>query len=1411
MENIKKKKTRKGLLVGAVIVSLVILLMIRTPLLRFFFASSFLILVLLLTNYLSFPSERSKTYRTMISRASKNWIIYCAAFVSSVSLLFFPAANSSLSNAWMLFASLSISEVIRVASGCFILAIFPGYIACRAFAGNRFHNAFEKVALVIALSYVISVVIGLSLTRTCGLTLGNYLLTLWVFVLACEALSGTLRHKCNSLPIENASDNIKASLIIFACLVLVISSYIITLSADPRGLSLSGDITNYVSDSTAFLRGLPIESPYSWFQVFIGIGSLLTGLHPIYAFVSIQFLMVLFPLSFFTLMVRIFRDNKLASVGTVIAAVTGGLSSLGILNLFQAYTSGNVVDALWTLRTKTQNWPWLSNHFFIVGTMDWSLLMLGLGHIYRFITRKRVGQTRDLVFGSLFLASTYFTHSIIGIIIFLPTIFFFSIFGHKYLRRAILCFLSIFLVTIIFDAISYNTFVDAIANFYLHYEVFFAGSLSFPYQWGFIAILVLLPLLSLAPRMVRIAKSRIEHKEFDTELSMKVLSYTCIVVALVLFILSLVMVFIHFGDLNMPDETIFPWFIYVLRFSPLLQLAVLSIPIMMRMENEKRQGAIFMMSWTISAVVLVGSLNFLFPSFATPLLVNRVLMSIYLPLGGLAALTLIYLANVKLPKVRLKVGSLFNGYHRVYIKDIMVYVMIGTLGFSFLSYAYTIEIFYQGDLSSSMSNEEKDLYNYLGRLRLNKTYLTISYSSYRRISALTMHKTYAYYQYGTFTSWPIEILFRTSSAEIASYFLYKLGITHIVLTQEDSNEISKNSSSSLVLMLNFFPISFNNSFATVYTVPPYLLSESSSYLLIKSTKASSDILPESLINDALKPDNFRIVSGPSTFSFTDGIITQDMKDIQPPTAQHLQLYRGVAVQIDLSPSASFKIRGTGNALFNLGFFDAEKGWYWLTNESGLPSTFLHAQDNWMEITVDLRGLDAGGSMIQAIDFVATSANGSSAEVEWKDFGIFPNTKIDELVANEYTMAYGSLAKDGIRFATAEDYEVSALIPNHVYILSSWINDNTSCNDLLSCVRSGAHVVYIYTHASADEHQRELLDFLGIETQGLSMAQEVCIDNETYLPYDSYVLNLALGRSDYAPQTMSHYVTLDNGTVPMIIRFKVGNGSITFVNWPVSSTLDRALASLAEKALETIIETLPEPVFSTTLKTYRYAEDLFKLGNPTLVNIYDLPNLANYLYVFSELELTGSISITSNYAFLELRNMSVEKIIIQNSTNTQVLESISVKSLNITCQGSVSLETQDATISSLDQETSNVRMPSLKHLKLIMEESPISMTYETGGAERNLSISGGHLDFFFPENSTASLVLKEPVIAIDQGSMNASWEGVFWHMGKIFTTVSRPETWPINGSFSFQIVYCDSVMVVELLHMYTMNVFINTQG
>jgi hypothetical protein len=256
--------------------------------------------------------------------------------------------------------------------------------------------------------------------------------------------------------------------------------------------------------------------------------------------------------------------------------------------------------------------------------------------------------------------------------------------------------------------------------------------------------------------------------------------------------------------------------------------------------------------------------------------------------------------------------------------------------------------------------------------------------------------------------------------------------------------------------------------------------------------------------------------------------------------------------------------------------------------------------------------------------------------------------------------------------------------------------------------------------------------------------------------------------------------------------------------PIVVNSDNSLADIAIKATKHVISLLPEQVTSAMIKNLSYPEDLFKLGNPTIVNIYNLKGLADHIYAFSDIGLEGNISMSSDYVIFNETNLIIRKITLQNATYEELLENVSVTDLCFAGSYNTTLRADNATIYNLGDELPLIKA-SLNSLKIYVENSAVNLTFEQNGLEKSLVVSNGSIEFEFAEKFTTNLILREPVIMLDPGSLYASWEGLFWYNGRMFTTVSRPERWAISGVFSLEVIQSDGVILTKLLHIESISV------
>jgi hypothetical protein len=252
-----------------------------------------------------------------------------------------------------------------------------------------------------------------------------------------------------------------------------------------------------------------------------------------------------------------------------------------------------------------------------------------------------------------------------------------------------------------------------------------------------------------------------------------------------------------------------------------------------------------------------------------------------------------------------------------------------------------------------------------------------------------------------------------------------------------------------------------------------------------------------------------------------------------------------------------------------------------------------------------------------------------------------------------------------------------------------------------------------------------------------------------------------------------------------------------VNLPQVQALDRTLASIIIKVIKKVVSELPEPILSNALKTVPYPDDIFKLGNPALINIYKLKGLVDYIYAFSDIKLEGNISMSSNYIIWSEKNITIRRLVLQNTTYQKLFENVSIVNLHIAGSYNTTLTTQDATIYGLGDDLPILTTSSLNCLKIYFGEPAIDLKIEQNGGEKSLIVSNSYVEFEFIENFTTNLRLQKPLIMLNSGSLNTSWKGVFWHDGKMFTTVSTAESFPIIGCYSFRILNVNDVGLLSI--------------
>lgn len=160
------------------------------------------------------------------------------------------------------------------------------------------------------------------------------------------------------------------------------------------------------------------------------------------------------------------------------------------------------------------------------------------------------------------------------------------------------------------------------------------------------------------------------------------------------------------------------------------------------------------------------------------------------------------------------------------------------ISISFLSYVYLVEFYYAGSYGhGTMTPSEAGAYQWIhNNTPRNAVILTYSYPSYTRLISLTGRKAISYIMGDSKTvSWPLGVTFNSYLPEVTLYSLKELGVTHIFLTSQDKELLSKSKGLTLLKLLDAFLIAYESEGITIYKIPKYPLFNDSNYILVQPT------------------------------------------------------------------------------------------------------------------------------------------------------------------------------------------------------------------------------------------------------------------------------------------------------------------------------------------------------------------------------------------------------------------------------------------------------------------------------------------------------------------------------------------------------------------------------------------------
>ncbi|MBS7281162.1 MAG: hypothetical protein KIH09_15205 [Candidatus Freyarchaeota archaeon] len=1211
-------------------------------------------------------------------------------------------------------------------------------------------------------------------------------------------------------------------------------------------MAIGGDITRYMSYANDIrLGGRPLyllDRPL--FLVFPLVAQILTGLHIFYAYSGMQFYLLILPTSFYILLKAVFRENqKIPAVGAVLASITSGLGFMGIWDFFSKYTSdmSGTHSALLSTWNKS-SLSFISYQFYVM-PLSYSLLFIALSFMYRYLfpTNHRRFFS-DLLLCGLFAAQLPFIHSIFEFSFFIICLVICFIFLAPIGKSSMVAFLKVLVVIQLFFApleIVFGTYQGIFINYFFHFKYFF-GYTQIPLNLVVpsIAIVITCALILL---YMRKHKPEISLQHYGKTFSNKfIVKLTFWILALFFFSATIYYWRIDWKDLNFRVMEWPPWYMVSMYYGFYPMLIIGFMPSLLG--KSYRRGILIILSW-IASIVILTSLSALFPTFFTPMVWSRRFLSFaFYPLVALTSVVfsevssrpfnLKFHLNLQL-KSRIKTLTIPN------LTRLVSFILTLLISLSFLSCAYTAELFYTGALTQkNVFDQEAEAYQWIyNNTPRNATILTISDLSRERLQSIACRSSFGYAE--TQSSWPLQVLFNARLPEGTLQSLKQLGVSYIFITPRDRLYLTKYLKDTyLNSLLNILPVVYKKGDIAIYAFPDYRIYKEANYVLVaplldfqNMTKAqanlefSDDFARAHLDDWIITSGDWEIVNGElhglgtSTVNywgrillnkpFTNFIYEYKAKSMQKTDPKYIW---GIFRYVDEDNFYLFyienttfqigeKVAGKYNVLAGgrLETLDIAK-WHSIRVEAIYSMIKLYVNDKLIT-TVQGAGLEG------KVGFL-TYAGYHTVYDEVKVYSLRLPVDVAFALKN-YQFTFNMLLASRINFTIVSDIGLVALEPGKVYIFpfNQRLPENIA-SALHEYISEGAHVLFINPlFGSYNELYEEKVPVLqsiaglkmgpSIDCSGISFNTEHIDLNGTYL-----VSRIITGETSGVNVSASFERNGQPQTAYIVYRY-IRNGTIVYIH--LTDIIKNEAARfpyniLFERSISEILKILPRPVVGDESSLQLFPSALYKFLRindiPALISLEDI---YGYIYVYgSPIGANGLIRIQSNYTLMTNNQIKIAKLEFSNMDRHFLLENEDILLMNIRGFVELSMETASFSVCSPyyggEIVTFLVSGNTTLYIKLI--DAELSFRRSQSGEEITLSEGKVRITISSPQEDDFKIALRQPLIEVDGNLTLTSWQGIFWYKDKAVVSF-RIHSSVIEGDFSIQPLFAFGGILIKV--------------
>jgi len=1401
---------------------------------------------------------------SMNTHKVKSLYVYMFGFLLGLCILFLPPHDVPPTSQpfYVAFMAIPIASFIRVIFGYFLLGVFPGLMFFDTFLPKHKFDIVEKIGLTLALSYAFNTFIGALLIAISPEFLNS--LTFITVMLGSLALMKFIRltiFKIDDSKVKSEEQHLIGKptkmILLFSFLLLILSSYTLVFSSDVRDPALSGDITEYISFSNEQKLGYtPLyltDRPLLY--IFILVASTLTGLHAFYAYVGLQFYLILFPTSFYTLLKVLFPNNgKIPAVGAFLSSTTSGLGFIGLWDFYTTYHQSELVGRFQALMNALAKAP-LSHvpYQFYVMPLAYSILFLALAYLYRSIYPMD-GKTEisDIMLCGLLASTLPFTHSIFEFSFFMLSLMILSAYALLKERfKVLLAIAGAMLTFFIPFELTTKTYWYTFTCYLFHIEHFFGYPNPIPTLLSIImlAIVFIVTLCVIALKMSRplTIPTRFLSMPSFYKVPIKILTW---ISAFTIFIATLYYWRINWATSYYPQNLDWPpWYIILLSYGFYLPLTIGMLPIIISVSKNNRRACLFLIVSAFSISISI-CLSLFLPLFFTPLTWSRrwsffaIYFLIITTAIGLSNLPIHLQEIVIRMKLRLKV---VKSEVKLPVGQCALSLLILMLALSNLTALYTVEVFYtSATVQSVISNAEADALTWLYyNTPANAVILTFSDSSAKAVSAIAARKTLSYSDAPT--SWPLQLLFNSRLPEVTLYSLKNLGVTHIFVGGRDIPIMSSNLKGSyLNNLLPALPIVYQKNGFTIYSIPEYTLSNDSNYVLVSPTldfQNTTTASQFSVFSDSFdnKLDKWVLVSGEwktvngtlyepgqGTFKGKWGLILSNAsfsnfiyEYVGRSGEKEIQYIWGVFRFADDNNYYSFYI---GNTTYEV--TEAVNGKAYILS-SGRHNLDLNLEE-WIQVKIEAVfstiKLYINGKLIATM--CGTGLEGRVGLLTHSGYPTYyDNVKVVQLkvpvdsesALTAYQLAASMLLESGVKFKIVPDIYLSELERGNVYIFPyDWRMPKNLSRNMQKYILEGVHViVFDQWLGSFDELDNEqqplLLSTLKLKTGESSQSSSIIFRGSYInLPSGTWIRKLTYDDSDKL-MVLANYTLGDRAVTPYIIQKRIGSGTITYIHLSdflnptkVTPILNREL--LKNTILTVVADHLPEPVGEGDI-SFPVPKNLYKfLRVNDIPTLLELKDVFNYIYVYdSPVILNGSCTLTSDYILMVAEQLEVNELEISSSTCNLCLKDMNITDVRLNGLVELSIEASRLILpSSYGSVITTLNLPnrSTVHVKLINAE----LKFKIGdNSSQQMRITDGSIKMTV-ENSGSSafkVAVRQPIIKVEGVINLPSWHGIFWYKESAVASFCLHSA-DIDGECTLQLTYTFGSYIFKILSVERIN-------